>query len=76
MKPVQKRISINVGGFDGDKKNPTLKAPTPQIPSLIQFEKEQNLKSGLNQDVLDKMEADLGGEQDNLPQNAAIFMAN
>ena len=32
MKPVQKRLSINVGGFGGgggDKKNVSLKVPTP-----------------------------------------------
>ena len=70
MKPVQKRLSINVGGFGGgggDKKNVSLKVPTPQIPPLIKFEKEQNKKSDLNQDILDKLYADVGGEVDNLP---------
>ena len=75
MKNVHKRLSINVGGFDsGDKKKVPLNVPTPQIPSFIKFEKEQNKKSDLGADLLDKLDADLGGDVDQLPQRAAVFM--
>ena len=47
MKNVQKRLNINVGAFDGNKNTVPLKAPTPQVPSLIKFEKEQSAKNDL-----------------------------
>ena len=76
-KPVQKRISINVGKFDGDTKAKVpLRVPQPKVPPLVQHELDQHAAPPLDAGLLDKLSADLGGVDNGLAQSASILNTN